>query len=104
MITPAENYVKLQPEKAKRLRFDKWWWEERTITDPRSKVPKTVKVMVFHVTEEDGQPVDKIFSALAYKLQQSLAPLIETGVIFTRIVSVTWYPRDYATEYAVSLE
>ena len=103
MVMPEPSYVKLEPEKTKRLRLDKWWWEDRQITDPKSRMQKTVKVMVFHVTEEDGSPVDKIFSALAYKLQQTLAPLIDTGQVFTRPVEITWYPRDYATEYAVGL-
>ena len=103
MVMPVANYVKLEPNKTKRLKFDKWSWEERPIVDPRSKLEKTVKVMVFHVVEEDGQPVDKVFSALAYKLQQTLAPLIDTGTIFTRRIDLTWYPRGYATEYSVAL-
>ena len=103
MVTPQPNYVKLDPEKTKKLRFDKWWWEDRQITDPKSRQPKTVRVMVFHVTQEDGQPVDTIFSVLAYKLQQILAPLIDTGQMFTREIQITWYPRDYQTEYSVAL-
>ena len=104
MVMPEPGFIKLEPETAKRLKFDKWWWEDRTIIDPKSRQPKTVKVMVFHTTEEDGKPVDKPFSVLSYKLQQTLAPLIDTGALFTRVVSITWYPRDYAAEYAVALE
>jgi hypothetical protein len=104
MVMPEPSFVKLESEKTKRLKFDKWYWEDRQITDPKSRLQKKVKVMVFHVTEEDGQPADKTFSALAYKLQQTLAPLVESGVIFTRRVSITWYPRDYASEYGVALE
>ena len=103
MVMPAKNYVELEPEKPKRMLLDRWWWEDRQITDPKSKMLKTSKVMVFHVTQEDGEKVDKIFSALAYKLQEMLAPYIETGQIFTRIVEITHYPRDYATEYAFRL-
>jgi len=103
MVMPEPNYVKLEPEKTKRLKLDKWSWEDRPITDPKTRLQKTVKVMVFHVTEEDSQPVDKIFSALAYKLQQTLSPLIETGVLFTRRIDITWYPRGYSTEYSVAL-
>jgi len=103
MVMPEPNFVKLVPEKTKRLKFDKWWKEQRQIIDPKSKMSKTVTAWVFHVTEEDGQPVDTVFSVLAYKLQQTLAPLIDTGAIFTRRVDITWYPRDYATEYGVGL-
>ena len=104
MVMPEPNFVKLEPEKTKRLRFDRWGWEDRQITDPKSRQLKTVRVMVIHATEEDGSPVDKPFSALSYKLQQTLAPLIDTGALFTRLVSITWYPRDHATEYSVGLE
>ena len=104
MVMPEPNYVELEPEKTKKLKFDRWWWEDRTIADPRTRQPKTVKVMVLHATEEDGSPVDKPFSALSYKLQQTLAPLIDTGTLFTRQVSITWHPRDYASEYSVALE
>ena len=103
MVTPTPNYVSLEPNKTKRLRFDKWSKEDRQIIDPVSKLNKTVSVWVFHVTEVDGQPADTVFSALSYKLQQTLAPLIERGVLFTRRVDITWYPRGHATEYSVSL-
>jgi len=104
MVMPKPGFIKLEPETTKRLRFDKWWREDRTIIDPKSRQPKTVEVMVFHAIEEDGKPVDLPFSVLSYKLQQTLAPLINTGALFTRVVSITWYPRDYAAEYAVALE
>lgn len=103
MVTPTPNYVVLEPQKTKRLRFDRWSWEDRQIVDPQSRLNKTVKVMVLHVTEVDGQPADTLFSALSYKLQQTLAPLIDTGVLFTRRVDITWYPRGHATEYSVAL-
>lgn len=103
MVTPTPNYIKLEPEKTKVLRFDKWYWEDRDITDPKTRQPKPVRVMVLHATEEDGKTVDLPFSALSYKLQQILAPLINSGALFTRPVSFTWHPRDYSTEYTVAL-
>jgi len=104
MVTPEPNYVQLEPEKTKRLRFDKWWWDDRTITDPKTRQAKPVRVMVLHTIEEDGNKIDKPFSVLSYKLQQTLAPLIDTGALFTRLVSITWSPRGHATEYSVGLE
>jgi hypothetical protein len=104
MVTPQPNYVQLEPEKTKRLRFDGWNWDDREITDPKTRQVKQVKVMVLHATEEDGNKIDKPFSVLSYKLQQTLAPLIDTGALFTRLVSITWYPRGHATEYSVGLE
>lgn len=103
MVTPEPSYVKLEPDKTKILRFDKWYWEDRQITDPKTRQPKPVKVMVLHAIEEDGNKIDKPYSVLSYKLQQTLAPLIDTGALFTRPVSITWHPRDYSTDYTVGL-
>lgn len=103
MVMPVAPYVVLEKEKPKRMLFDRWWWEDREITDPKTKRLKPARCMVFRVTQEDGEKVDKTYSVLAYKLQEQLAPYIETGQIFTRLVEITWYPRDYATEYAVRL-
>ena len=101
MVMPVANYVKLVADKPKRMLFDRWWWEDRQIADPKSKMLKHVKTMVFHVSQEDGEKVDKTFSALSFKLQESLAPYVETSQAFTRMIEITWYPRDYASEYAV---
>jgi len=103
MVEIPENYVKLEPNRPKRMLIKDWQWETREIVDPNTKSPKTVKVMTFNVTQEDGEPVQKPFSALSTKLQQSLAPLIESGQLFHRMVEITWYPRGYATDYAVHL-
>jgi hypothetical protein len=103
MVMPIANYIKLEKDKPKRMRFDRWWWEERQLTDPKSKRLKTAKVMVFHVYEEDGQRVDKTYSTLSTKHMEDLAPHIETGSIFTRLVEITHHPMDYATEYSLRL-
>jgi len=103
MVFPVANYVKLEPDKPKRMLLDRWWWEDRRITDPVSKILKTSKVMVFHCIEEDGVKVDKIFSVLAYKLQETLAPYIETDQIFQRHVEITHHPQGYATDYGFRL-
>ena len=103
MVMPAKNFVELKPETPKQMRVDSWYWETRAITDPATLRVAPKDVMVFHVTHEDGKPVDKTFSALAYKLQEQLAPLIESGHIFARLVEITWRPRGYATDYTVRL-
>jgi len=103
MVTPTPNYVVLEPNKTKRMRFDKWSKDDRQIVDPQNRMNKTVTAWAFHVTEIDGQPADTVFSTLSNKLQLTLAPLIETGVLFTRRIDITWYPRGHATEYSVAL-
>lgn len=103
MVMPVANFVQLERDKPKQLLLDRFWWENRQISDPESKRLKWVKTMVFHVTQEDGEKVDKTFSALAYKLQESLAPYIETGELFYRLVEITWHPMGFATDYTVRL-
>lgn len=103
MVQPVANYVKLEPNRPKRMLLKDWQWEDREIIDPNTKVVKKVRVMNFTVIQEDGEPVQKTFSALALKLQESLKPHIDTGQLFHRMVEITWYPRGYATEYAVRL-
>lgn len=103
MVFPVANFIKLETGATKRMLFDRWWFEDRKHTDPKSRMIKTSKVMVFHAIEEDGAKVDKIFSVLSYKLQESLAPYVETGQIFTRHVEITKQGEDYATDYAFRL-
>ncbi len=102
-VIPEPSYIKLVPQQPTRLRADRWWWEEREINDPANHQVKKVKIMVFHVTEKDGNKVDTTFSVLSIKLQTQLAPLVESGQLFYRPWTVTWNPRGYATEYTVSL-
>ena len=99
------NYVRLEPEKEKCLRFreNSLRIEERTIRDPKTGVVKTVRALVLDVIEEDGIPVSKTFSTLSEKLAQILYNLHSTGELYRHYVCITWHPRDYATEYEVHL-
>jgi len=95
------NYVQLVPNQPKRLKVKNMRIEERQITDPKTKLPKTVRALVFDVYEEDGVPVSKTFSTLSEKLAQQLKALYENGVLENKTLVITWRPRDYATEYEV---
>ena len=98
------NFVKLEPEKPKRLRVDKLWIEERVIRDPKAKITKRVRALVLHVIEEDGMPVDKLFSTLSEKLAQQLYALHLSGELYRRTLVIVWHPKDFATQYEVYLE
>jgi hypothetical protein len=101
MVMPAKNFVELKPEIPKRIVLTSWRWDRRAIIDPQTGKVSHKDVMVFDCIQEDGQPVEKTFSALAYKLQEQLAPHIESGQLFHRVVEITWRPQGYATDYQV---
>ncbi len=103
MVTPTPSYVKLIPQRPVLLRADRWYWEDRQITDPATHQLKKVRVMVLHITEVDGSKADTTFSALSIKLQTQLAPLVESGALFYRQFRITYNPRGYATEYQLDL-
>lgn len=99
------NYVKLEPEKEKVLRFkpDSLRIEDRIIIDPVTKRSKTVKALVLDVIEEDGLPVSKVFSTLSDKLATQLKALADTGQLYTYRVGITPHGRGFAREYAVRI-
>jgi hypothetical protein len=101
MVSVPKAYVELLPERPKRLLFDKWWYEDRQITDPATKRVKTQTAMVLHVTQEDGAAVDKTYSTLSVKHMEDLKGLIDSGQAFTRMIEIVRHPRGYATDYEV---
>ncbi len=103
MTEAAASFVKLHPGVPVKFRSDRWWWDEREIVDPFDQRRKKVKIMVFHITEIDGNVADTTFSALSFKLQSTLAPMIDSGALFYRQWRITHNPRGYATEYGVEL-
>jgi hypothetical protein len=96
-----ENFVKLRANVPKTLIMRNPRIEERTVTDPRTKAPKTVRAWVADVEQEDNVPVKKIFSTLSEKLASQLQSLHENGLLVGRRVTIVWRPAGYATEYEV---
>ena len=95
------NYVVLPPNKPKRLKLTDPHIEERTIRDPKTGMLKTVKALVFKCIEEDGVPVNKVFSTLSVKLARMLMALWERRPGDYIYVEIVRHPMDYATEYEV---
>jgi len=95
------NYVVLEPNKPKTLKLTNERIEERVITDPKTKVTKVVRALVYDCIEEDGRPVSKTFSTLSEKLAIMLHTLWERRTRDYIKVRITRIPRDYATEYEV---
>jgi len=98
-----ENFVRLAPEREKILKLVNPRIEEKTITDPKTKSPKVVRSWVADVVEEDYIPTSKKFSTLSEKLAGMLQTSALSGDLARYRVGITWYPRDYATEYRVRI-
>jgi len=99
--TVLGNYVKLVPGVPKRLRFKECKIVEKTVRDPKLGIILPKRAYVCIVTEEDGRPVNKLFSTLSEKLAIQLEQLRRAGILYDRIIEIVWHPRDYATEYEV---
>jgi len=100
-----ENFIRLERDREKVLRFKPGSWrvEDVTITDPKTKQPKRLRRAVLDVTEEDYRPVVKTFSVLAEKLATQLRQMHESGELYRYHVGVTWHPQDLATEYTLRI-
>jgi len=100
-----ENFVRLQRDSEKILRFKPGSWrvEETTITDPKTKQPKRVRRAVLDVLEEDYRPTVKIFSTLSEKLASQLAQAHTTGDLYRYRIGITWHPQELATEYTLRI-
>ena len=98
----SANYVKIKVGKPKKLTCDS---VSQTLADIQEKMPdgttavKKVPTLLFHVTVEDGEKVDKEFSVTSKLLAKKLRPFIEKGFPF----SVTIYSSGerFEREYDV---
>jgi len=98
-----ENYVKLEREveKVMRIREGSFRIEERTITDPTTKVQKIIHAAVVDVIEEDGRPVKKTFSTLGEKLAAALQVAHNNGTLYRFRLGIKKVGEGYATEYQI---
>jgi len=100
---PEPTFVRIETGQCKVLIFDDLRYEKRIIRDPKTGRSKTVTAMVLHVVQEDGRKVDKYFSVVSYKAQQTLYALYKRGWLFARPIRICVYGEDYAREYAIEL-
>jgi len=96
------NFVQLSEGIPKRLRFSDHTITAKAIMDPMTKTMKTVNALQFRVIEEDGIPVDKIYSITSEKHAQQFAPFLQDktyiGRVFTIIVRGRGFLREYTTQ------
>ena len=97
------NYVKLVPEVEKVLRIKEGSFriEDRSITDPKTQLPKMAKAAVVVVYEEDGVPVDKTYSTLADKHAATLHAMHLNGDLYRYRIGITKTGVGFRTEYRV---
>ena len=96
-----ENYVKIEECKPKRLRMKNPRIIEKVIRDPKTKMLKHVRALELDVYEEDGRPVQKIFSTLSEKLATILWSLHQQGLLEDHLIEIHKIGRDYAVEWEV---
>ena len=69
-------YVVLVPFKPQRLVFDKFGRVPQKVVDPLLGWEKTVQMLKFHVIEQNGKPVDTIYSVMSVKLKKEFEPYL----------------------------
>lgn len=96
------RYVKITVGKLKTLTIDNG---KQSVSDIKEKAEggaettKKVPCIVFHVTNEDGQQVDKEFSVTSRGLIQQLRPFVQKGYPFT--VAISSYGEKFERKYEV---
>lgn len=97
------NYVELPRGVRKCLRLKDCKIVEKVVKDPILGISLPKRSYVCLVTEEDGRPVNKIFSTLSEKLATQLETLRQSGVLYERIICITRLGEGYATDYQVEV-
>jgi len=102
LAVPAlENWVKLRPGVPKRLHFYDHEFVTKEIIDPLLRRRKRVKTLVFFVDEEDGMPVEKLFSVIQEKLYAALAPYLPGKRYRDFTFIITKLGAGFAAEFQV---
>jgi len=100
---PEAPFIELAPGQCTVIVADDIFYMRKKIRDPLTKRIKTVTALVLHVVQQDGRTVDKYFSFVSYKAQQTLYALYTKGVLLGRPVRVCRYGEGFLTEYTFEL-
>jgi hypothetical protein len=95
------NYVKLEPGIPKRLHLTSYVETNREITDPETKLTKTIHVWAFRCDQEDGVPVNKEFSVSADALAVQLQPMLPNNAFANWILEVTKVGSGRRAEFPI---
>lgn len=98
------NFIVLEDGVSARMHFAAYTLVEKTITDPITRFPKTVRVLELLVDRLNGQVVSVPFSVTAEKLAAQLQPWIEnrrlSEVDFLITARGSGFGRSYSVEVA----
>lgn len=100
---PEATYIDLESGQCTTIIADDIFYMRKKIRDPLTKRVKTVTALVLHVVKQDGRDVDKYFSFISYKAQQTLYALYERGVLLGRPVKVCAFGEGFLREYSFEL-
>jgi len=98
------NYVQLVEGIPKRMRFTDHRIVPKTISDPITRQPKSVNVLEFDVSEEDGAPTAKKYSVSSEKHAQQLAPFLDGKLYTAKVFTITVHGKGFLREFTVKVE
>jgi hypothetical protein len=96
-----ENFIKLERDVPKRLKFSEHAVTTRQVKDPDTGLTKNVSVLTFTVIEEDGVPVLKPFSAISQKLRMQFEPLLESKAYLGHTFTITEHGSGFTKTYEI---
>lgn len=98
------NHVILQSGVPAVMHFTNHVIEPRMITDPVSRLEKTVNALVFHVDQLNGQSVDAYYSTISDKHALFFDPYLKDQAYRDYLFTITRQGRGFSTDYTVKIE
>jgi len=99
MITIRDEFIKLQTNQPVTFEFDTLTDTDAFVTDPKTKVQKTIQRFILHATSANGRQVDNFVSFLSKKAMEMLNELNARGVLLTRPIKITRSGSGFNTQY-----
>ncbi len=97
------NFVRLTPNVPKTLKIEECKITEVVVRDPLWGRPIPKRRLTCLVSEEDGVPVNKVFSTLSEKLASQIWELYRAGVLKEHRIRITMIGEGFAREYQVEV-
>ncbi len=99
-----QNYVILKEGIPTRLHFTDHEIQSREITDPLTKLPKTVRALVLTVDQLDGRAVDARYSTISEKHAMIFSPYLGDKSYKNYDFIITQVGHGFTREYQVKVE
>ena len=101
-MSVLQNYVTFQEGIPKTLKIDKISQEPRSWVDKKTGAQRTLTRQIVHVVEEDGVPVNKIFSHYSEKLAGTLQFWWNSGILPAKTLVIRRFTMPGRYEYEAS--